>query len=668
MGKGKSVHPADAYRKEQKKKDAKRNAKTKANIKEVSSLLNNPLKIQDEINKVQKESDENRLDKGLKDRLKELMRMKEVADKKQLVKEALAGGPKRTNPTNIAASSAVPAVPSRRPEDSVHYHPQFNPTGAPPPGQPMMYKTPPVSAPADAPPQPMGQYGQPNWVSNRYSSAPVMANQIGFPIPPPRQQPVMGGVNSIPLPPPRQQPVMGGVNGIPLPPPMPPRSSMVPTNAFASQYNNDSASAQLPQNQRAPQAPRRQHARPSVDPLDPSASGYTHRYDPKQSMPSSPGKQQHNYQPERVPAVDSSMESLVPPRGHVDAIDSSPAGPPVAPDIMDTEDTSQENKTVGPMIPSEMKDSSHLPSAEEIMQRRFSVPAEESDEGSVDEVVSGEGGFSCGPQPSSFSDVGPVMISAEELMRRRHQISSDDNLDSSPAGPSFPGPAPGPSIGPEGFSGDDTTWDYYPTAEEALRSTGSEGLDSETSDRHSPKQSTTRNSALTMFSAYGDSDDDESSIEDIVVPLPTQKSVDRTRDEASGSETTKTSENHKSSDGLVLPNYPLPDSTIARVSSIHSASLGPKVVKVDSALTGFVPAAIKIKRQVPQTTKLNVLKKQKISHNGTKESNSEGITECVPAALSGSQSQTKATLEPKSIDSEYADFMKEIEALGDVES
>ena len=76
MGKGKTLHPADAFRKEQKKKDAKRNAKTKANIKEVNDLLSNPQKIQEEIERVQKESDANRLDKGLKERIKELKMMK----------------------------------------------------------------------------------------------------------------------------------------------------------------------------------------------------------------------------------------------------------------------------------------------------------------------------------------------------------------------------------------------------------------------------------------------------------------------------------------------------------------------------------------------------------------------------------------------------------------
>ena len=81
MGKGKTkdLNPADAYRKEQRKRELKKCKKDRAIVQEVKDLLNDPQKIQDEIDKVQKESDGNKLDKGLKDRIKELKNMKVVA-------------------------------------------------------------------------------------------------------------------------------------------------------------------------------------------------------------------------------------------------------------------------------------------------------------------------------------------------------------------------------------------------------------------------------------------------------------------------------------------------------------------------------------------------------------------------------------------------------------
>ncbi|CAM9477400.1 unnamed protein product, partial [Ectocarpus fasciculatus] len=250
MGKGKPLNPADAFRKEQKKKDAKRNAKVKANIREVNNLLNNPQKIQEEIDKVQKESDENRLDKGIKDRIKELKRMKEVSMKKQQCREALSGGGARVN-SSVEASThaghsgrgAPSAPPPKRPEDSVYYHPQFNPTGAAPPGQPMMYKTqgaPPVPSPAAGPP----------------GSRPVYMSPPQQMHPPPRAWP-RAAVPPGPPGPPRSQPVIGGLNGVPLPPPRPMGGAMAPMRAPSTPlYGPGPAAGPAP----PPPPPRRQHA------------------------------------------------------------------------------------------------------------------------------------------------------------------------------------------------------------------------------------------------------------------------------------------------------------------------------------------------------------------------------------------------------------------------
>jgi hypothetical protein len=86
MGKDKKEkNPADAFRKEQRKKELLKLKKDRAVVREVHEMLNDPRKIDAEIAKVQKESNDNKLDKTLKDRIKELQRMKEVAQRKQLI-------------------------------------------------------------------------------------------------------------------------------------------------------------------------------------------------------------------------------------------------------------------------------------------------------------------------------------------------------------------------------------------------------------------------------------------------------------------------------------------------------------------------------------------------------------------------------------------------------
>jgi hypothetical protein len=51
---GKGLNPADAFRKAQKKAEIKKNKKNQAVVKEVRVLLNDPSKIEAEIDKYQK--------------------------------------------------------------------------------------------------------------------------------------------------------------------------------------------------------------------------------------------------------------------------------------------------------------------------------------------------------------------------------------------------------------------------------------------------------------------------------------------------------------------------------------------------------------------------------------------------------------------------------------
>ena len=112
------------------------------------------------------------------------------------------------------------------PQDSIYYHPTYNPTAIPPPGQPQVYKPKPPVA---------------------FTSLIPLPSRPTLPI-----RPVMA---------------MGGVNGVPLPPPLPPQGSR-PVSTM-SHHN-------------APQS--RHHAgkgRAVVDPLDPTNEHYTQRFQTK---------------------------------------------------------------------------------------------------------------------------------------------------------------------------------------------------------------------------------------------------------------------------------------------------------------------------------------------------------------------------------------------------
>lgn len=126
-----------------------------------------------------------------------------------------------------------PPLPVGRPEDSVYFHPKYNPSGAPPPGKQPMFR-PPNSIP------------------------PSLA---------------FGGMNGIPPPPPRCGPrgvVFGGTHGIPLPPPPRPFHPPIQTTA-------------LPSPQPRAKVKQTHTQRDMEDPLDPTSRGYTERFSTSQA-------------------------------------------------------------------------------------------------------------------------------------------------------------------------------------------------------------------------------------------------------------------------------------------------------------------------------------------------------------------------------------------------
>ena len=186
---GKGLNPADAFRKQEKKQQIARDKKQKAAVKEVRVLLSDPDKVDAEIARVSKELQGNLANKSLKDRLKELQRMKEVALCKRRREDLL----RKPDPAPTEGLD-----PTRRPEESLFYHPQFNPTGAPPPGQkPMYHSSPQTQA---VPPAVLGYPGVALPPLRVTPAAPSFGSQFR-----PQSLP-MGGVGGIPPPPPRMAP------------------------------------------------------------------------------------------------------------------------------------------------------------------------------------------------------------------------------------------------------------------------------------------------------------------------------------------------------------------------------------------------------------------------------------------------------------------------------
>ena len=63
---GKGLNPADQFRKEQKKKEIKKSKNEQAELQKVRELLNDPVKIREEIEKLEKESQANKQPRACK--------------------------------------------------------------------------------------------------------------------------------------------------------------------------------------------------------------------------------------------------------------------------------------------------------------------------------------------------------------------------------------------------------------------------------------------------------------------------------------------------------------------------------------------------------------------------------------------------------------------------
>jgi len=219
---GKVMNPTDAYRKQIRKREIKRNKKERQKVREVGILKKDPEQIKEQIRKLDMSKAEGALDKARKHKKRQLEDTLKMVEKKR--KEYEEKRKEQGEATTSVMFSHLP--PQRRiageedlkPEDSVYYHPTLNPTGAPPPGKPPMYHS---------------SIGTRISSDGASSSGPALSSNTeseDSTLVAPPQPPLPDGTNalsaSLPLPPPPPLPPTTGLAlphpQFPPPPPGPP--------------------------------------------------------------------------------------------------------------------------------------------------------------------------------------------------------------------------------------------------------------------------------------------------------------------------------------------------------------------------------------------------------------------------------------------------------------
>ncbi|KAF9604268.1 hypothetical protein IFM89_004974 [Coptis chinensis] len=208
---GKVMNPTDAYRKELRKKELKRNKKERKKVREVGILKKDPETIKEQIEKLEMMKADGALDKARKHKKRHLedtlnlvmKKRKEYEEKSREKGETPVMFSHLGPPRRRTAAEEEERAKHPKPEDSVYYHPTLNPTGAPPPGKPPMFK------PSIAGPRVPLSEASPSEVAS--SSQPESEDMsLGAPPPPPPPPPLPDSGDGYALP-----------SSLPLPPPPP---------------------------------------------------------------------------------------------------------------------------------------------------------------------------------------------------------------------------------------------------------------------------------------------------------------------------------------------------------------------------------------------------------------------------------------------------------------
>ncbi|KIY52008.1 hypothetical protein FISHEDRAFT_63980 [Fistulina hepatica ATCC 64428] len=144
MAKGKNLNPADAFRKEQRKKELKKNKAARQNAREFALVKKDTTELEEEIEKLDLSNSDNARLKELRAELAKINKKKEEYVQEHPEQRRLVYHPKKTasgskpqeelilNKRNLFNKHGLP----RHPERSIYYDPVMNPYGAPPPGMP----------------------------------------------------------------------------------------------------------------------------------------------------------------------------------------------------------------------------------------------------------------------------------------------------------------------------------------------------------------------------------------------------------------------------------------------------------------------------------------------------------------------------------------------------
>lgn len=513
-----------------------------------------------------------------------------------------------TNP-NTRRMESTSAVVEQRPENSVYFHPVHNPTGAPPPGQPQLY----VAKPSQQ---------QPSTPSSNLNAV-VIGGQNGIPLPPPRPPPFPGSLppyvapphNSMIPPPPYPYPVpfsFGGVSAIPPPPPSQsaplfPMHSMSMAVGMGNLYTNNGGHGQSSSSTQAESNKRRREIKrgPSdFDPLDPSAAGYVERF----------GRQKHQPNNEEF-----SQQSTAP--------------------VMDSREATHAGKLLNnPVIG---KPAVHPPPPP-LPPATLAATITAAVEFSSDER-----------QPAPPDQLGGFKIlTAEELMRRRHHISTGEppvtadgpSYSGADVGPSFSGANVGPSMpAPVEFSEiESKDADEKPSVLSGLITYDS---DSDQSDGGEDQDDDDKDNDKAYPYSYADMAYPPVTIEsNVSYPTPSTADYFSSAAYAPGSSVPSIATVSSS----VLPP---PHQVVVVGSSLIS---GPKIIKADKALTAFVPNVLKQKKQTGTVTTSSSAGVTSISLQA------KSIIEPKPS-LSTATSKPTASI---AVDDAYKQFFEELNVLG----
>ncbi|KAL9270839.1 EARLY FLOWERING 5-like protein [Drosera capensis] len=316
---GKVMNPTDAYRKELRKKELKRgfvivvdfdflglvmggrrvelevlgvlpmlwmleNKKERKKVREVGILKKDPEQIREQIQKLETMKAEGALDKARKHKKRQLedtlnLVLKKRKEHEEKLKEkgeapvmfSHLGPVRRRTTAEEEERSRHP-----KPEDSVYYHPTLNPTGAPPPGKPPMYKSsigpriplegtesagaasssagPSSSSvpddetlPSVPPPPPLPPLPLPSDSDTGDGSAVSISLPLPPPPPVPPKPPVSNLSTTLPLPPPPPGPPPKEEGGLRPPPPPPTpllQSTQPPSSTVGAELDQNAPTVQ----------------------------------------------------------------------------------------------------------------------------------------------------------------------------------------------------------------------------------------------------------------------------------------------------------------------------------------------------------------------------------------------------------------------------------------